>query len=259
MKRQIPHKWRWMITLTMAISVVVLTGFYAVSQIHNHAQGSQESPATTQVPTVSIQPQPDSPLRISAVKLDTADYPKMQVNVEVLNTESKAISAFAIRQDDGLEYTGSGGVTLTQMSKLSTVLQPAQTKTITTGAETYPKGLENISLAVDFIEFIDGTRWGTDKFKSGERMDGQRAGASVAIARFLKLLETGDSSTIINSVNSDKRDEVPPSSHSSQWEEGFMTGIGVIRNRLRQANKTGGLTEVELELRRPYDALNRRR
>jgi hypothetical protein len=52
----------------------------------------------------------------------------------------------------------------------------------------YQQAPVEIVLAVDFVEFADGTRWGDDIGKSGERLDGQRAGGNAAITKYREVL-----------------------------------------------------------------------
>lgn len=46
----------------------------------------------------------------------------------------------------------------------------------------------------------------------------------------------------------------PPPGHSKTWEEGFAVGARVIVDRVISGNRDWGFTEVEIALKRPYDA-----
>ena len=45
-----------------------------------------------------------------------------------------------------------------------------------------------------------------------------------------------------------------PEGHSPEWQDGFETGVSLVRLRLNRAKQSGGLEGVEEELRKPFDA-----
>jgi hypothetical protein len=69
------------------------------------------------------------------------------------------------------------------------MLQPNTSKAEVIIAEDYIEPDASCTLAIDFVEFVDGSAWGKDKFKSAERLAGRRAGFAVEKNRFLKVLK----------------------------------------------------------------------
>jgi hypothetical protein len=108
-------------------------------------------------------------------------------------------------------------------------------------------------LAVDFVEFADGTRWGNDKGKFADWLDGMRAGGKAAIKRYQEILARSGINGIEQELASQTLIE-PQSPKSAEWGYGFSTGVNTVRRRLKEANTKGGQDGVERELEKPFDS-----
>lgn len=239
------HWWQYTIPFIILASVV------ATSQVLDRTRASKTS-VTTQVPIVEVQPQPDSPLSISAVEIDVPKPLTSSIKFSVRNNSDKAIRAYAIRHDDIGEHATSAGATLTNLTSPTDIFQPFQS-TFLTVDEDYAEPVTSIMLSVDFVEFVDGSVWGPDTYKSNQRLEGQRAGAKAVKGRLSKLKERGDLTALLKAVTTARAEIGIPPGHSAEWEEGFRTGAAITHNRLRRANLKGGLAHVESELQQPFD------
>lgn len=209
-----------------------------------------------QTPTVTIAPQVEAPLQINSVSVDVSDPLSPQVNFLVTNTSGKAIRAYAVVENVSTANTQSESVSLKHFTSASELLQAGDSKPNTLGSLKLTVPSENITLTIDFVEFDGGTVWGLNKTKSADRLAGQRAGAKDTKVKLNELLRTQGLDAVIATVSGnagvvDTTEEV--SGHSRQWKEGYATGKGVVFNRIRLANKRGGVKAVEVEMQKPND------
>lgn len=206
---------------------------------------------------ISVAEQVDAPLRITIVSVDDSDPLKPRFNYAITNVSSKPIRAYAIQQvvSYGTEQAKVSGLELSHLPSLSLLLQPNQSRQENGGSNAnYPQPVNEIILSVDFVEFTDNMTWGADAYKSSERLAGQRAGGKAAIKRFREKLSAGGLDALISAITQDNviTPDFPNTSH--EWQEGFQTGVGIVRNRLRDAKGKGGLAAVREELEKPFDA-----
>src|SRR5207248_5158720 len=114
----------------------------------------------------------------------------------VTNVSDKSIRAFTIQESVSI---GSGapviGTHLTHYPAVKLFLRPHESKQEEGGrGRIYQSPPNKVELIVDFIEFVDGTNWGNDASKSGEMLDGYRAGGKAAIKKYREILATEGSS-----------------------------------------------------------------
>lgn len=214
--------------------------------------------ASTQIPPpqILIEQQPDSPLRISSIYMTSPDPFEPQYGYTITNIKDKSIRAYAIKEDirlgDG--QAGTSGVDLSHLPSLKLLLQPSQSRLISAdNSSKYTQPVREIILSVDFVEFSDGSTWGNDLFNSAQRLAGQRAGGKAALKRFRERLKTGGPDSLTDAIIQDDVIQSDNQVSSQDWQEGFQTGIGIVRNRLKEAKRKGG-AEVIKELERPFDA-----
>lgn len=199
----------------------------------------------TQIPRLA-QVNPDgAPLRIINTFVETLSPEKIVVRVTVQNQSDKKIRALAIAADMRIELLNLAGKTV--------AILPTQVKTydIVYSVEK-PKV---ISVSIDFVEFVDGTMWGTDRGNSRDRLAGQRAGARVERQRLKSLFKSKGQSGLIGTLevdSSDKLDLPDSANHSPEWLDGYQSGAMSIRHRVRRALQSSS-EQVKVELDSPYD------
>jgi|SRR5215213_1672523 len=210
-------------------------------------------------PSVIIKDQPDSPLTISAVIVDSFPDPRMPtVDFNVINNSGKRIMVYAIKHVAALGSRGamSGSVT-SILPDGKRALRPGKTPQVQISGMQYSQPPESFTLSVDFVEFVDGTRWGEDTFKNGERLDGVRAGADAEREALMKVLKTDGPEEVIHALDSIEPKPDQSTARSVEWLDGFRGGVGWVRGRVRSKARNPG--EIEKELRRPVDSKESRR
>ena len=249
----------WHRKLLVVSAVLLMATFFAAFTKVPILSMSNIPNAYSQTASVSVKPQPDSPLSIELVDPNPPTGNKPDVQIIVANMGTKSISAYAIRYDTSEDGSKSGGLELSNKTSLNFVLQPGQSEIINVGEGTYQSEIKVIRLSVDFIEFIDGTRWGQDTYNSGERLNGFRAGAIAATGYLLKVLQKTGAEAVMKIAEGETINILPPSDHSQEWLEGFRQGIGTIKAQLKQSYTSRSLIEIESILQKPVDALESRK
>ena len=241
--------------IAVALLVAVLTPTVARAQSPNQESRQSSSPRADQGPETSVQPQPDSPLRLSVSTRWVSDGRGYEVSTVVQNVGDRAVTAYATRYAP--EGEPRGGCALWNIMSPGRVLRPGQSDVKSTWRGFSPSD-PLLTYAVDFIEFTDGATWGADVCHSAERLAGERAGGRAAASRLLELLAEGGPEAVKRAFGDGVSDVAPPAGHSTVWEEGFRIGVKVIAGRARRAVEEFGPEEIEHTLKRPYDAAGSR-
>lgn len=208
---------------------------------------SQASRSGAQLPTITQADQGDMPLRIVNTFVEMPNPERIVVRVMVQNQSPKEIRALAIVADARIEFLNLTGK--------ASILLPTQIKTFDM-IYTEDGRPKRINLSVDFVEFGDGTTWGADTGNSSDRLAGQREGAKTERQRLRSIFKSKERSALTNLLEGDVSDKPEASGttkHSEEWTQGYRSGVGSIRYRVRQALLTNNPKQVELEINKPYD------
>lgn len=204
---------------------------------------------------VIVTRQPDSPLRVVSTYVDTTDPLRPRYGYSVTNTSDKPVRAYAIKQSVSLD-PGSPIIhtAFTHAPAVKLFLKSYETWQEEGGlGGVYQTPPIEVELTVDFVEFVDGTRWGDDNAKSGEMLDGIRAGGKAAIKKFREILADSGGDRFEQAL--DDPDSVQPeNSKKGYWEIGFNMGVNTVKRRLKEAKTKGGRDEVKRELDKPFDS-----
>jgi hypothetical protein len=219
--------------------------------------------AAVQSPTVTIEAQSsDNPLRIQSAQVSSvlqsprSDAVSVTVTVNMQVQSQKPISAYTVGFKLGSSDSPLRGGQLTNILSVEQALKPGQVRSVSLHV-TQPLPAENIVPFIDFVEFMDGSTWGADAFKSRERLAGQRAGSQAIIDRLKEITDAEGDAALMRSVTEDL--PIPkPHDKSREWEEGFETGIEITRNRFKKAHQNGGEFQVRNELKQKYDSFQGR-
>lgn len=204
---------------------------------------------------VTAADQPDSPLLLVPASVDTSDPLSPRYVYLLTNVSTKPIRAFAVREsvstDGGLPHVGTE---FAHFPEARMFLKPNETRQEEGGrGSTYQVAPAGIELAVDFVEFADGTRWGGDAGGSGDRLDGIRAGARAAIAKYRDALDRQGAPGLEQAMAG------PPLApegrpRSEAWAAGFKNGVSIVNSRLAKAKAERGPDGLTSELLRPFDS-----
>jgi len=244
-----PERKMWKLTLVLFIFSLVVCYFWFFP---SYASKSPQQ--------ILVEPQQGVPLLILAPEINLADPQLPQITFELRNRSGKAISAYAIHLKTNKPNGSSEKAVVEHLLGHSSMLQPNMSKAEAIIAEDYTQPVPSYTLAIDFVEFVDGSAWGNDKFKSGERLAGRRAGFAVEKNHFLNVLKSRGASALKKAIDdADIINSETPLGRSQEWGEGFNTGRKIVQMRLQRAHEKGGISEVELELQLPNDALEGRK
>ena len=199
---------------------------------------------------VSVKLQPDAPLRLSILSDNTSNRNDRSITVEVTNAGTKAIRAYSISQETTKDNEKSNWLLFSDTGVLSEGLQAGQYSTDELSCPSSWDEDSRMSLAIDLVEFADGTIWGPDSEKSSEILAGRRAGEREAGKRLLKLYKEKGIQETIKSLEARSSEAQAPDGYSPEWKEGFQNGQSGMARRLKAAKGRGGTKQVEEELRK---------
>ena len=211
-------------------------------------EGGKAQDSVKQDLLVFVKPQTDPPLLISGMTVVDAKDPGMPtVQFTVRNKTRKRIMAYAIRHDETLAHSSFSGTVAMNSPDRNRAIQPGAEWQLEVAGIQYSEPVISMMLSVDFVEFVDGTRWGPDTYKHGELIDGLRVGVKMAKEAMLKRLEADGAKAFVDSLDSFKVEPDRPDLHTSEWVEGFRHGVGWMRERVRSKGKDA--VEIRRELR----------
>lgn len=242
------------ITLNVALIGVLL-----------HLQTYPFSTQAAQSPTVSVAEQQDAPLMIIVDGYDVSNPSAPQVRYKVQNISGKAVRAYTILEEIVRGKSKLPGANIVNLGKEPKFLQPMQTRTEScdlpspTDLSSQTDTVTSLTLAVDYVEFGDGTTWGKDTRHSAEYLAGQREGKKATVKKIQEMRgKKGDAEVGELLKRKDAEVVAPPAGHSTEWEYGFRVGHNAAMHRLRFAHSKGGAQELASELQRESEDVERR-
>jgi hypothetical protein len=248
-----------------------LLPFTSQAQTAPKPAATPEEISLSQYKTLS---QPDAPLRLVSAETKWATpgeasriRPAVSIHFVVENIDERNVRAYTTTYDAGAIGTPKGCLSTNFLP--GKILRPGQKHGIGSWRSPWPADLEQ-SVGIDYVELSDGTVWGADKCQFGERLNGERSGARAQREVLLKILQDEGPDAVLKFIRENYENEAarqaiirgekpkipiePPSGHSKTWEEGFAFGARVVVDRVVSGNREWGFTEVEVALKRPYDA-----
>ncbi|HYP20787.1 MAG TPA: hypothetical protein VEY08_11995 [Chloroflexia bacterium] len=216
----------------------------AKGELFASAQGPQGG---ARLPVVTHTDQENAPLRIVSTFVETPSPDRTVVRVMVRNQDNRKIRALAL--------TANTLVYFYNLTGRASVLQPANIKTFDLHY-TGERRPEKINVAVDFVEFGDGTTWGPDMSNYKDRLAGEREGAKAERRRLRELFGAKGQGALRDRLEAGEQgDSARPEAagRTVVWAEGYSSGVMALRHRVRQALQTGNPDNVRAELAKPYD------
>lgn len=173
----------------------------------------------------------------------------VEVNSTIRNLSGKSIVAYAITQTNIGERFRSTSTVLSQIMTAKGALPPFHVMGYRS-ADSVAEPLKKIILSVDFIEFTDGTKWGTDQANSAETLTGRREGLRALKLKLSRLRKEKGVASLIEAL--DGYDLIPPAERSSAWKSGFRDAVGYKINKLRSTYRLG-VEQGDAELEKSHD------
>lgn len=223
-------------------------------------QETREKPAP---PTVSVESQSGSPLKMIVTSVNSTDPLKPEIEYSLVNTGQKVIRAYAVRHafiTPHSKFTSSD----CQVSRASTsFLQPGQTTYGSMNNSGSNETITSIILTVDVVEFDDGEYWGPNLTNARDLINGMHSGMKAAVGFYQQKKEKtnleGIARNLTHRTEQDTATSLPlPENKSPEWNKGYKNGIASISARLTQAYNNYGIEELDNELSRAARQLERR-
>lgn len=218
-------------------------------------------------PQLRIVPQPDAPAKISSAEVTWAtpdDRRGVQIYIVVENVTQQGIQTYTTRRE--LNEPAGRKACLGPPGRPGGVFRPLQ-KWGTSTWQGVPNADPPSAVWIDFVEFVDGTRWGADECRMGERIDGGRAGTRAQRDQLLEIFREKGADALMAFIKQNfkmgleigalSRGEkpllpvAPPPGHSKEWDEGFSSGARALLQRVIDAEREWGADEIEHVLLRP--------
>jgi hypothetical protein len=238
------------------LAIVVLVALISTGYMLADARSIVTAALFKQIPSVSALAQADAPLSISAITVNAASTPlEPKLDYVLTNVSGKSIHAYAVRYIVLHGGQRSEGVILRTDIPTNSLLQSGHSESGSVASGTYSETVESIQLIVDFVALDDGLTWGVDRFKSAERLSGQRAGAQEETNRLLKLINEKKVEVTTQIFAADGSEITLSTGHSPEWRDGFREGVNFKRGRLKRVYLKEGSSGVVNELKRSSNAM----
>lgn len=222
--------------------------------------GNSQSPFAAEPdrlkPVINVQEPPNTPLKLTVTtRWATPDAQSLEIHVVVENVSELEIRTYMWCIDKKDESQNNANCLLWNTESAGKILRPRDSD----GKSTWRRipmdsPLSNIEISLDFVQFANGSFWGTDTNEFAERLRGFRAGGLAVKDRFAKIQNENGETGLIKLLKLDALDIEVPDDHSSAWLDGFRDGVRTIFEKLRRANEEGGLPEVKRVLQTLFNA-----
>lgn len=241
---------------TLAVTAVNL--LLVVFIINALAQSSGVIPADQTTLKTKVVEQSDSPLTISVFNVDASNRDFQAIRFQIQNIGPKSARGYVIFGSG----SGSGKLITNFFPSKSFPPGAVNNEEIIIERSNIMSG-EDFSISIDYVEFDDGSWWGTDAQSGSNILAGKREGALAAIDLLENLIDVRQSSALSDFRRKKLAElDVPlPADLSGKdfrWQEGFRSGykgiIGLLKNELVK-----GQSELRLKLASARGVLNTRR
>jgi hypothetical protein len=201
-------------------------------------------------PVVNVQEPPNTPLKLTVTtRWATPDAQSLEIHVVVENVSELEIRTYMWCIDKKEESENNANCLLWNTESGGKILRPRDSD----GKSTWRRipldsPLNNIEISLDFVQFADGSFWGTDTNEFAEKLRGFRAGALAVKDKFAKIQNETDGKGLIDLLKLDTLEIEVPRDHSSAWMDGFRDGVRSRFEKLKKAYEQNGLPEVKRQL-----------
>lgn len=223
-------KYLFLFVLVMILNVV-LAGILLRSSM-----GQTKTDFSSQKPVkVEVVEQKDSPLRITVVDVDNSGAIHQEIICSLQNVSGKSMRGYVLLADG--QKSNKGGKIIT--SFFAAKLFPANGSEV----DSVPIERMNITedetflLSIDYVEFTDGSSWGTDSAGKSKEIAGERAGIRAALDHLKNLLKSQNANDIANYLKQDIVDfpvTAPDVNKPDEWQRGFRLGYKTVISTLQR-------------------------
>jgi len=212
----------------------------------------QNVEAGQQSPTIIVTPQQDAPLEVLSTWIESSKPKDFRFVGQFQNKSGKGIRAYGIKSQTVTSKQQNGHLQF--MNLRWSIWQSTEIRTIEF-ADSQEDQISTVRLTVDFVEFTDGTTWGSDSLNSRDMLAGQREGAKVERQRLRALLQAKGDEALVNDLQKSGAPVEPSKENrSAHWAEGYLSGVASVRRRLGQTLASGNKEQIKAELSKPFDS-----
>lgn len=218
------------------VFVMALNISLAVILLRVSFSQTQKEDSSSQRPVkVEVMEQKDNPLRITVVNVDNSSLSFQDIIYSLQNVSNKPIKAYTLLGDGkrgGKVITSFFTAKRFQTGESIIGSLDIERVNITDG--------EAVLLSIDYVEFEDGSSWGSDSAEKSEEIAGQREGIKAAIKRLKDTItkQTPESTNnIVDFLKQDMREivvDVPDANQSDKWQGGFRFGYKSVISILQR-------------------------
>ncbi len=210
---------------------------------------------------ILVYPQSDSPLQISNIRQKwrtSNDYQEREISLLTIeynlqNISDKAIRAYTIREFSREFDTDLGATISSYMLPADRSLEAYQFTDEQLGDIGSAGEKQTFKLAVDFIEFTDGSTWGKDLSNSAQQFAGIKAGIKTVLESIKKSNQQGGIKSVIKILN-EMKELTLPAEQNEKRKRGFRIGSNGMKSQLKRAYESGGNKGAEDELQKSFAA-----
>ncbi len=188
------------------------------------------------------------------------EWENLTVDFTLQNVGDKTIRAYTLREFSGEFDTDLGSVVFSYKLSAAGIFKPNKfsneqigesSSTLVEPGSTQVR--ENFKLAVDFIEFTDGSTWGKDLSNSAQQIAGIKTGIKKILESLKEPNRQGGIKAVIKTLN-EMKEPSPPDEQSEKWKRGFGIGAKTMKSIIKRAYEAGGNKNAEIEFQKYSDA-----
>lgn len=202
----------------------------------------------SQAATVTAENGLGSPLVLSGARPGSDDLNNTDVIFSLTNVSAKKIRAYVIRQTVESAGQRRAMTVLTNLELTKPAMLPNQSQVEYSSYEVLSDQRHAITLAVEYVEFSDGTTWGTDSGKAAEVLSGERAAVAILSEKLISVLKVRNTDDVFKGIDLVASAMEAPAERSEMWKRGFQKGRHSVVDRLKRAGRTGGWIQIDAEL-----------
>jgi hypothetical protein len=225
---------KYLVTFIAITALNLVLGAFLI-----HKSSGQTNKHADQKPLiVEVTAQNDNPLRIMLIDIDNSALSVQKVNYTIQNIANKPVKGYVV----WAKGKNTGKITTNFFPTKSFQPGAFYTEELFLERENI-KPDESLSLAIDYVEFEDGSSWGEDVQGQSEHLIGARAGVEVAVKELRNLInnrETVALTALLEKKLVDVDVSLPKSVQSEKWQKGFTDGyktiVGFLKNQRGQGH-----------------------
>lgn len=221
---------KYLVALSIVMALNLILGGFL---IHNVLAQKEENDFKDQKPVkAEVMDQKDNPLRIMVASVDNSPLAYQEILFSMQNNSNKPIKAYTLLVDG----KRSGKVVTGFFTAKKFPTGESVIKNLDIERSNITEG-ETILISVDYVEFEDGSSWGSDSTGNSKLLAGQREGTKSAITQLKNLSRNQNVNSVINFLNQDLQGitvDIPNMDQSDEWKRGFRLGYKSVISILQE-------------------------